>query len=97
MLIIVPLFGKKILNISSVKKDIDYLVDDGYLKYKFEVSNKDIFKNIPDVQQSVSLIINAIHQLPKDKQYILYGYGAIGNLIAPHIPNLIGLLINQSY
>ncbi len=93
-------FWKDILSLECRKKDIEFLADDGYLRYKLNsiYSYKD-FNDVQEMKYLTSLhygnlrnVWLFISSLSSNKNYILYGYEEIGQFIMPHIPNLIGVI-----
>ncbi|WP_418181139.1 hypothetical protein ACNSOL_05265 [Aliarcobacter lanthieri] len=84
----------------KLKNDFEYLVHDNFLRYQSNAYHayKD-FLNDNDKNRKYSALIkfyNFLEQLPKDKKYILYGYGSIGKIIYPFIKNNIKAIIDKS-
>lgn len=88
--------NEKILNIELLNYDNFFRQKlDAFWGYKdfIEVNN-----HIEDKKFYRGLVefYNLFEKLPKDKQYILYGYGSIGKLIFPLIKNNIKGIVDRS-
>lgn len=88
-------FWHKILGVTK-GNDFKLLTHDNYLRYTFDAFyaykkfvndrfNENSYKNIIQIYK-------LLETLDTSKQYILYGFGSVGKLILPHIPNLIGII-----
>jgi len=89
-------FWADILEIKS-KTKIEYIVSDNYLRYKMNALyaykyflEDDINKR---VYNSIIEIYNILNSLRGE--YILYGYGSVGKLIAPFLRNKIRAIIDK--
>jgi hypothetical protein len=97
-------FWKNIFDIKSNKKNIDLLIHDNYMRYCFNLyySYKPFMNDFYEERifnDSYKIIVKLFEKcknLDKNKKYILYGFGSVGQLILPHIPNLIGI-IDKAY
>lgn len=90
-------FWQDVLNLYKNNNDVEYLHHDNFLRYEFNafyayetfIQRKQTKQREYDAMVKIFATLQA---LDKTQEYILYGYGSIGKLIAPHIPNMIGVI-----
>lgn len=97
-------FWMDILSVNNKHIDVELLNYDNFFRHKLCAfwgyqdlieENNIIYNNKQSYSKLVSFY-NFCENLPRDKQYILYGYGSVGKLIYPLIKNNIKGIIDKS-
>jgi len=92
-------FWADILSIKQ-KENFTFLAHDNFLRYKYNLTYAyKEFMNDFHLQRNYKFLqklYTFLNSFDKDKKYVLYGYGSIGQLIFPHIKKSLNGIVDKS-